>query len=941
MDRRAGSLELIFLSVLSAAASFAAAQEPSVTGQTGLISMPDARFAPEGSWRTGFSFLRPYETLWSGVTMLPWAEGSFRYTRIYHVPGFPDDPTTNYGDFKDKSFDAKLRLLPKRGWWPAIAVGAQDVGGGTGVFRAVYGAASKRFGDLDLTLGYGRQRIDGFFAGARWTPSSLPSWSLVAERDAYNYKRDFGSELSGSASYRKSPAVGVEYRWGWLGAKVFSAHGESGFNAYINVPLEEREFIPKVDEPRPYTRINPRPTEEQWQASGEHRARLARALVEQGFRYVSLGYQYGRLEASLTNVRMSSMPRAVGRAARTLLSFAPLETREIRITYLESGLPIATYTFINVPLLQRYFNGLAQRQALAPYVAIEYANPAAQREEADRAETLEAFRDALPQSIVLETQGADFFALRGANIAGGTFLVRPGFSGFFNDPSGAFRFDLSLVENYDRPLGDNLFFSAETRLPLYEDISAVTQPSNSTLPHVRSDIAEYRRHAKFRLTRLMLNKYTHVSERVYGRLSAGIYEEMFSGFGGQMLYLGRDGRWGVDLDVNWLKQRDFDGWFGHQRYETVTAIASLNYRMAHDFTATLRAGRFLARDEGVRAEIKRRFKSGWEVGAWYTVTNGNDITSPGSPESPYYDKGIFIVWRLDTLLTRDTRATAGFAISPWTRDVGQMVASPGDLYSIFEDPVFRMHERDGLSRLADRNDDYDLPSPGTGRDRVWPDFIGEDLFSDLPAAQCRVLDPELQGRYVGACVNGLAEGRGSASGYARYAGEFKAGRKHGKGVKTWPNGDRYEGDFVEDRKEGSASYTWGRGSWMGERYEGAYLADRRHGFGVYRWPSGDVYSGPWKDDAFAGQPTEMMIARAIFEKEAAAAVAKEGQKVCREMTVGVGGRDWVRGVVVATSAEKVGVRIEEPGEFPHVIAEVEARKGDVVWDAPTNWTPCW
>ncbi|TMI37736.1 MAG: YjbH domain-containing protein, partial [Betaproteobacteria bacterium] len=406
----------LFLAVLPASVL---AAEPSVTGQTGLISMPDARFAPEGSWRTGMSFMRPYQALWTNVTLFPWMEGSFRYTRIYHVPGFPEDQAIGYGDYKDKSFDAKLQLVPERGAWPAIALGAQDAGGGTGIFRALYGAASKRVGDVDLTLGYGRQRIDGVFGGARWSPSSLPSWSLVAEYDAYNYQRDFSSDLSGAANYKKAPAVGIEYRWGWLGAKLFSSHEHLGFNTYISVPLEQREFIPKVDEPAPYTKINPRPTEAQWQEDGAHRARLLRALREQDFRNVRIGYHNGRLEASLTNFRISSMPRAVGRAARTMLSFAPLEVRELRITYLEGSLPVTTYTFINVPLLQRYFNGLASRGQLAPYVAIEYAGPDALREEADRAETLITFQEPLPQSLVLQTNEADFFALRGENVAGG------------------------------------------------------------------------------------------------------------------------------------------------------------------------------------------------------------------------------------------------------------------------------------------------------------------------------------------------------------------------------------------------------------------------------------------------------------------------------------------------------------------------------------------
>jgi membrane-associated phospholipid phosphatase len=365
-------------------------------------------------------------------------------------------------------------------------------------------------------------------------------------------------------------------------------------------------------------------------------------------------------------------------------------------------------------------------------VAIEYAAPTERSAEEDRKETLTAFEEPLPEGLVMQRQGADFAALRGENVLGGRLRVRPGVSVFFNDPSGVLKYEVYGVASYSRPLARQLFFQAETKLTLYETVSDVTQASNSELPHVRSDIAEYRKAGNFKLTRLLANRFTHSGERVYGRLSAGIYEEMFSGFGGQALYLARDGSWSADLATDWVRQRDFEGWFGHQGYDTVTAIASLNYRMAQRVTATLRAGRFLAKDEGVRAEVKRRFASGFEVGAWYTVTNGNDITSPGSPSSPYYDKGIFMAMPLDTLLTYDTQAAAGFALAPWTRDVGQMVVSPGDLARIVERPVVQMHSRDGLERFGDRDDDYDLPM--LGADRRWPDLLADDFFGARRAA---------------------------------------------------------------------------------------------------------------------------------------------------------------------------------------------------------------
>ena len=337
--------------------------------------MPDARFAPEGTWRSGVSFLRPYTAFWSNITAFSWLEGSFRFTRIYDVPAFEDRPDTDYGDYRDKAFDTKVLLLPERGPWPAIALGAQDALGGTGIFRAAYGVMSKRLGELDLTLGYGIDRIDGAFGGLRWSPRALPRWSLVAEYDAYDYKQDLGSAQSGAASYKKEGAIGIEYRSELWGAKTFYSHGEVGVTAYVQLPLEQREFVPKVDEPPPYTKINPRPTEEQWAEDPEHRARLARALVEQDFRSVSLGYENGRLQAVLTNNRISSMPRAIGRAARTMLSFAPLEVREIT-HHVPAGLAAGGDLHLHqhpapAALLQRH--GLAR--AACPYVAIEYAKP--------------------------------------------------------------------------------------------------------------------------------------------------------------------------------------------------------------------------------------------------------------------------------------------------------------------------------------------------------------------------------------------------------------------------------------------------------------------------------------------------------------------------------------------------------------------------------------
>ncbi len=672
--------------------------------------MPDARIDPDGTWRTGYSYASPYATIWMSLTALPRIETSLRYTAIRGVEAFADDPAADYGDYKDKSFDTKFVLLEEASLWPALALGVQDLFG-TNVFRAMYATAGKRVGDFDFTLGYGTDRIDGVFGGVRYRPQWMKGFGLVAEYDAYDYKRDLGSAISGVDQRRHEVVAGVEYRYGWLGVQASYGHDEPAVNAYIAIPLQQREFVPRIDEPAPYVKITPRPRLEQWQADAVHRQRMVAALLRQDFKNVRVAGEGDKLNVVLTNTRISEMSRAVGRAARTILALAPIETREIRITYTLNDLPFATYEFIDVQRLQRYFNGQIGRAELAEYVNITPAQPGSGDIAGERDEVLAAMAKERESTFFDRTEG-DLYSFRTESSTLSRFKISPKVALYLNDPSGAFRYDTFLQASYDHDLGSGVFLNTAARVTLLEDISDVTQPSNSVLPHVRSDIAEYYEHNGFKISKVMLNKYFHPQERVYVRASAGLYEMMYGGAGGQVLYHPPASRWAVDFSADWLRQRNFVGYFGFRDYQTVTALAAFHYRLPYyGLTGTVRAGRFLARDNGVRVEVKRRFASGFELGAWYTVTDGRDITTPGSPDKPYHDKGIYGSIPLTAMLTRDTQVNSAFSLSPWTRDVGQMVQSPGDLYELVERPLANRNDQDGLVNFGDQNDDAYTPEP--------------------------------------------------------------------------------------------------------------------------------------------------------------------------------------------------------------------------------------
>lgn len=73
---------------------------------------------------------------------------------------------------------------------------------------------------------------------------------------------------------------------------------------------------------------------------------------------------------------------------------------------------------------------------------------------------------------------------------------------------------------------------------------------------------------------------------------------------------------------------------------------------------------------------------------------------------------------------------------------------------------------------------------------------------------CKVLIPEISGKYKGDCKNGLADGKGVAEGKDKYVGKFKKGLPNGQGVYTWSTGEVYNGSWREGRKQGDGEYTF-------------------------------------------------------------------------------------------------------------------------------------
>lgn len=94
---------------------------------------------------------------------------------------------------------------------------------------------------------------------------------------------------------------------------------------------------------------------------------------------------------------------------------------------------------------------------------------------------------------------------------------------------------------------------------------------------------------------------------------------------------------------------------------------------------------------------------------------------------------------------------------------------------------------------------------------------------------CKVLKPGISDHYEGKCKNGLANGKGIATGIDKYEGQFIKGLPQGEGTYTWSDGSTYTGEWIEGLRYGIGRYTMTisgidsiqDGLWQNDNYYGS------------------------------------------------------------------------------------------------------------------------
>ena len=677
------SRKLLFVALLGVPVCGFAQSSLTTFGAPGLIDMPSAESAPDAELSTTVTYFAGSTRTTLSFQITPRLSGSFRYTGIQNWVA-----ATGEGTF-DRSFDLRYRLVDEGKYRPAIAVGLQDFIG-TGIYSGEYIVASKHIlPNLTLTggIGWGRLgsfngfsnplggsfatrptirqgRLGGvvesakwfrgdaaFFGGIAW--QATPKLTLKAEysSDAYT------AETSRGHFTRKSPYnFGLDYEI-TKGINLYANYlYGSEFGVGVTFKLNPKEPIVNggaEKAPQPMrVRLPDNISNLGWTTLPNAQKNLRKAtqelLAKDGLTLEAMAVSSSKVTLRLRNERYLASAEAIGRTARILSRVMPDSVETFKIIPVARGIALSEVTLkrSDLEVLEHDGNGSA----------LSYA--AAKITDAANSSDKLIFRDGLFPKF--------------------TWGIGPYVRSSYFDPDSPIRLETGIQANASYTFAPGLVLSGSVNKRVVGNIHTATRRSDSTIRRVRSDGGLYNQAGDPAITNLTLSYHFRPGKNLYGRVTAGYLETMYGGISTELLWKPVDSRLALGVELNYLKQRDFDQLFGFQAYEVATGHLTAYWDMGRGFHSQVSVGRYLGGDYGGTLKLERTFKNGWRVGAYATIT---DIPFSDFGEGSF-DKGLLFTIPLDNFVGTPTGRNFNSIIQPLTRDGGARVKVDGRLYGV-------------------------------------------------------------------------------------------------------------------------------------------------------------------------------------------------------------------------------------------------------------------
>jgi hypothetical protein len=571
--------------------------------------MPSARFYEESVFGTTLYNGTPDQKITLTSNPFDWMEASFFYANLQNKRYcLVEDDIVCTQDYKDKGFNAKLRLK-KEGIFPAIAIGANDLAG-TGLYSSEYIVGSYGINNLDIHfgLGYGTMNIS---KGSIKNPFGYISNSFK--------NRPFGFEDKGGSfqpsryfsGERASPFYGISYI---LNKKIILKLERDTISNNERIEYDN----PKSDYSFGFDYL----ISKNFSIGMSH---------ERGI-YTSLKFIYKNNPK--TSIKRYQYKKATTNEEDNKYSkfIKNLEENGIGVNKISE-----TASSIGVELTQVIHPNLGLIEEIISSAAMDagiYKNIKKDLKIADLSAVSEIDSDfEKDANLIYKRNSTKSFNTKTA------IKFRPFIASREEFFKGAF-----LLENDSEfIIRDNLFFNTNLKYSLADNLDDLVYPPRDTFPaQVRSDVKEYLKNMHeegILIGRAQLDYHYTPKKNHHLMISAGILEDMFSGYGFEYLYFKSNTNYAVGFELFEAHKRDYKWKFGTLDYKNLTGSINFYYRNYGyiPFDMKISYGEYLAGDMGSTVEFSRTFENGTKFGVFASFT---DVTTEQFGEGSF-DKGIF------------------------------------------------------------------------------------------------------------------------------------------------------------------------------------------------------------------------------------------------------------------------------------------------------------
>jgi hypothetical protein len=376
---------------------------------------------------------------------------------------------------------------------------------------------------------------------------------------------------------------------------------------------------------------------------------ISAALSGIGFKFEASAMSDRRIYLQFSQKTYRDHNVALVRAARVLAALAPISQTVLDVSEYANGVPVARQVFLRQDIVKAANYQASMDEAWTNSSSLDKESPDSPWKEDARA--YPDFSWGISPRLRQSLGGPDNF--------------------YLYQIYGSASAEVNLTRNFSvsGALGTNI----------KNNFQNFTYEAPSNLPRVRTKIKDYLTGASTWIDSFHADYINHVGDSLFYRTSAGVYEWMYSGVGGEILYKRPGARWALGLDANYVWQRDFDGGFGLLDYSTLVGNLTYYHQLPiWGLDAQISVGRYLAQDVGATFTLSRQFENGIRFGVWATKTN---VSAEQFGEGSF-DKGFRVTIPFELFSTTHSKSSAEFAFAPLTRDGGQKVNMPKPLYGI-------------------------------------------------------------------------------------------------------------------------------------------------------------------------------------------------------------------------------------------------------------------